>query len=212
VNCDPIARWYRWLEYLGFGGALERRRCAFLAEVSNARRILALGDGDGRFLARLVERMNPETEIDYIDLSRRMLELARRRIEASGHAHPVTFLQADALAVALPSAEYDLIVTHFFLDCFNETEASKLVHRVSHATFPHARWLISEFRQPEGGWRSAWAWLWLRVLYLFFRVTTGLKTRRLINHHPLLMQAGFRLSRTETARCGSLVSELWARP
>jgi len=103
VNCDPIARWYRWLEYLGFGGALERRRCAFLAEVSNARRILALGDGDGRFLARLVERMNPETEIDYIDLSRRMLELARRRIEASGHAHPVTFLQADALAVALPS-------------------------------------------------------------------------------------------------------------
>ncbi len=51
VNCDRIARWYRWIEYAGFGRALERRREAFLDDVSDARRVLALGDGDGRALA-----------------------------------------------------------------------------------------------------------------------------------------------------------------
>lgn len=220
MNCDPIARGYRWLEYIGFGRELERRRNAFLGEISDARKILVLGEGDGRFLVRLVEETTherptkglPGVEIHYIDLSWRMLELARKRLEAAGHAGDgITFEQANALAVALPRAAYDLIVTHFFLDCFHEADAAKLVQNVADAALPHARWLISEFRQPGGGWRAVWAWLWLRVLYLFFRVTTGLRTSRLIDHHPLLTRAGFRLSRAETARFGLLVSELWAR-
>jgi len=43
MNWDSIARWYRWLEYLGFGRALEDRREAFLSDVADARRVLALG-------------------------------------------------------------------------------------------------------------------------------------------------------------------------
>src|ERR1019366_5450931 len=54
VNCDRIAGCYRWLEYAGFGRALEHRREAFLSEVAEARRVLVLGDGDGRALAALL--------------------------------------------------------------------------------------------------------------------------------------------------------------
>jgi ubiquinone/menaquinone biosynthesis C-methylase UbiE len=224
VNCDPIARWYRWLEYIGFGRELERRRIAFLGDISDARKVLVLGEGDGRFLVRLFEQTIqkpmkerpmsewPGVEIHYVDLSLRMLELARKRLEAAGHTgDAITFQQANALTILLPRAQYDLIVTHFFLDCFNEAEAAKLVQNISDAALPHARWLISEFRQSEVGWRAAWAWLWLRLLYLFFRVTTGLETTRLIDHHGLLLRTGFRLSRAETARFGLLVSELWVR-
>jgi ubiquinone/menaquinone biosynthesis C-methylase UbiE len=215
VNCDSIAGWYRRIEHIGFGSALERRRNAFLGEVCDARRILVLGEGDGRFLVRLLEQTLQEqtgVEVDYLDLSRRMLELARARLEAAGHGGgSVTFRQGDALIVPLPRAEYDLIVTHFFLDCFNEADAATLVQNIAEAARPHARWLISEFHQPEGGWRATWAWLWLRILYAFFRVTTGLQTSRLIDHHPLLLRSGFRLSRAETAHFGLLVSELWTR-
>jgi len=206
VNCDPIARWYRWLEYIGFGSELERRRYAFLPQVAGAGRALVLGDGDGRFLARLVEQ-DPGTAIDYLDLSGRMLELARSRTGGGR----VTYRQADALTVPLRGGEYDLIVTHFFLDCFNADDSARVVKRVSNSARSNAQWLISEFRQPESGWRAVWAGLWLRGLYLFFRLTTGLENRRLVDHHPLLARHGFHLKRKESALFGLLASELWVR-
>jgi ubiquinone/menaquinone biosynthesis C-methylase UbiE len=201
MNCDRIARAYRWLEYAGFGRALEQRRTAFLGEATVARRILALGDGDGRALAALVHA-NPDAKIDYVDLSERMLQLARQRAGADR----VTYYQADALTLPLPEAEYDLIVTHFFLDCLEGAGTRDLVARVAQAAQPHARWLVSEFRDS-----SHWARLLVRFLYLFFRLTTGLKTRRLVDYHPYFERNGFRLARIESAWGGLLASELWTR-
>jgi SAM-dependent methyltransferase len=201
LNCDPIARWYRWLEYLGFGRALERRRNAFLSDVAGARRALVLGEGDGRFLARLAGEMfrHPEATIDYVDLSPRMLELARSR--AGDQVH---YILGDARTIPLQPLEYDLIVTHFFLDCFNEQDAEVLIERIAAAAKPNACWLISEFHVAN--W---WSRLLVAALYLFFRITTGLKTQRLIDHRPLLRQHGFTLEKKESARAGLLISELW---
>ena len=197
MNCDHIARWYRWIEYAGFGRALERRREAFLGDVADARRVLALGDGDGRALAALVAAA-PQACIDYIDVSARMLELARKR---AGTEH-VTYRNEDARSAPLPTAEYDLIATHFFLDCFDDADLELLVARIACAASPQARWVISEFR--GNGWL-------VRALYLFFRAATGLRTRLLVDHHPLLMRDGFRLVRQEEVWRGLLGSELWVR-
>jgi SAM-dependent methyltransferase len=212
VNCDIIARWYRWLEYIGFGGALERRRYAFLTDVADAKRVLVLGEGDGRFLAKFVApRKTPSKHgentvstpclsVDYVDLSANMLELARSRAGTDC----VTYHQADALTIPLPAAHYDLVVTHFFLDCLDENDAAALVAKIGASVRPNARWLISEFREP-----AMWARVIVGGLYFFFRITTGLRTRRLIGHHPLLTRAGFVLVREETGRFGLLASELW---
>ncbi len=190
---------------MAFGAELERRRCAFLHDVADARRILVLGEGDGRFLVKLVEQ-NQSASIDYIDLSGRMLELARARAGDS-----VTYHLADARTIRLPEATYDLIVTHFFLDCFDQSDAESLVPRLAQAAKPNARWLISEFRQPAHGLQAVWARAWLRTLYTFFRITTGLETSRLIDHHPLLERAGFHVVRQQSARFALLASELWVR-
>lgn len=195
MNCDGIARWYRWIEYAGFGRALERRRQAFLSDVSDVRRVLALGDGDGRALAALLAAA-PDVCVDYIDVSARMLELARTR---AGGEH-VNYRCEDARTARLAEVEYDLIVTHFFLDCFDETDLEPLIVRLASAATPRARWLISEFR--GNGWL-------VRGLYVFFRITTGLRTRRLVDHHPLLKRHGFRMVSHEDSWRGLLTSELW---
>lgn len=197
MDCDRISRWYRWFEYAGFGPALERRREAFLPEVADARRVLALGDGDGRALAALLAAA-PIAGVDYIDVSARMLELARAR----AGTERVSYRHDDARTAPLPAAEYDLLVTHFFLDCFDEADLEPLLARLADASTPQARWLISEFR--GNGWL-------VRSLYFFFGITTGLRTRRLVDHHPLLESRGFRLMRYEIAWRGLLASELWVR-
>jgi ubiquinone/menaquinone biosynthesis C-methylase UbiE len=201
MNCDRIAALYRWLEYAAFGRALEQRRTAFLDEASGARRVLALGDGDGRALAALLAAV-PQARVDYVDASAKMLELARARAGADR----VHYRRADALVLQLGDSEYDLVITHFFLDCFNDAELNALVERTARSAAPSARWIVSEFRPA-----TIFARPLIAVMYAFFRGVTGLTTRRLADHHPHLMRHGFRLQRVEKTWAGMLASELWVR-
>ena len=201
MNCDWIAPHYWWIERLGMGRALERRRRWFLPRLMDARRALVLGDGDGRFLRELL-RHNPVVHADYVDLSARMLDLARHKAGAGR----VTFRRVDALAADFAAAEYDLIATHFFLDCFDQAELDTLVSKIAAAAAPGARWVVSEFRTP-----TVPARLLVSALYLFFRITTGLRTRRLVDHGPILRSHGFRLIDASQARGAFVVSELWER-
>ena len=201
MNCDLIAPHYWWIERLGMGGALERRRAWFLPEIGNARRALVLGDGDGRFLRELLRR-NSLVRADYVDLSKGMLALARQK---AGDDR-VDFRQGDALAMEFPQDEYDLIATHFFFDCFRPNELAMLIERVARAARPGAQWIVSEFRTPNVLARAL-----VSALYLFFGITTGLKTRKLADHRPILRSQGFRLTSASHSRGGLVVSELWER-
>jgi tRNA (cmo5U34)-methyltransferase len=191
LNCDPIAHWYRWLEYAAFGGALRRRREAFLFELGNPKSVLVLGDGDGRFL-HLFTALYPEARVDAVDVSVRMTELAQAR------APSVAFHLADARKFAFDK-EYDLAVSHFFFDCFEASELQALLSRIR-----ANRWLVSEFR------RTRWSWPIVRGLYFFFRLTTGLRVTSLPNHRTMLEKLGYRIEKEQSAAGGLLASELWA--
>ena len=209
MNCDPLARWYRWLEYAGFGRALEQTRFALLATTITARRVLVLGDGDGRFLTAFL-KANPQAEVDCVDSSAKMLALAQQRVEGKD-ARRVRFHHADAAGWQPPAVSYDLIVTHFFLDCFTDGELHPLVTRLAAFTAPGARWIVSEFRQPPDGLAAWHAFLWITGLYAFFRLATGLRARRLPNHASALAASGFRLERETVTRFGLLTSQAWRR-
>jgi ubiquinone/menaquinone biosynthesis C-methylase UbiE len=205
MNCDRIAPWYRLLEYGAFGRKLEQSRFAFLTESKGAKHALMLGEGDGRFLQGFL-RLNRQATVDYVDSSAEMLSLAKGR--AAGDQDRVKFHHANALVWTPPRDDYDLIVTHFFLDCFPAQEIAELIHRIaSHA--PRAEWIISDFHQPGSGFAATRAAAWLRLLYLFFRIATGLRTRSLADHRSAMQENGFRLERAITADAGLLVSELW---
>jgi SAM-dependent methyltransferase len=201
MNCDLIAPHYWWIERLGMGRALERRRQWFLPRLRSVRRALVLGDGDGRFLKELL-RDNSVVRADYVDLSRRMLELARHK---AGQER-VAYQHADARTLEFQQGEYDLIATHFFFDCFDAEDLHLLIGRVSAAAKPGAHWVVSEFRTSTMPAR-----LFVSALYLFFRWTTGLKTRQLVDYRPILQAHGFGLKSASESRGGLVVSELWGR-
>lgn len=226
MNCDRLARPYRWLEYGAFGFALERRRNAFLPVAKDACRVLLLGDGDGRFAARLLASCDRTTLIELVcvDSSAAMLELARRRLHSAVRSpSPILELvhtdarrwlcERQARIADGSAAPFDLVVTHFFLDCFSAAELPTLVQSIAGVATPGAHWLVSEFRQPPAGagWRAWHAAAWLRLLYHFFRLTTGLTVSRLPDHRSAFAANGFRLISEQTARAGLLISESWRR-
>jgi SAM-dependent methyltransferase len=210
-NFDALAPAYQALERLTFGGLLHWCRTAHLDRLSECRRALILGDGDGRFLAELL-RANPEVEVDSLDISPGMVALARKRTAAiPGAAGRVRFVVADARTDPLPANGYDLVVTNFFLDCFRPKELAAVVRRVTDACAPAALWVDGDFRVPSAGWQRPAAKVALAVMYGFFSLATRLPARRLIDPAPLLAAAGFTLTEEVSRLRGFLSARLWVR-
>jgi SAM-dependent methyltransferase len=204
---DSIARPYRWLEYLTLGRALERCRFHFLPLLREQQRALVLGDGDGRFLAELLTR-NPQLHADAVDTSAVMLQLLRERCDATPNGSSrLNIHHTSALNFPIEGA-YDLVVTHFFLDCLTQSELETLIARIAPALTPGALWLISDFRIP-GGPMHLPAWIVVRGLYLAFRVLTGLRTTRLPDHAAPLNGSGLTRIVQQHQMAGVLTTELW---
>jgi ubiquinone/menaquinone biosynthesis C-methylase UbiE len=210
MNCDGIAPYYQTLERLSFGGWLAHTRCAFLAEASTARHALLCGDGDGRYLARLL-RANPRVEVDYVELSEKMVDLARRRVVALGleALARVRFIVCDARNFTGRSGGYDLIVTHFFLDCFSDAELELLVPQLMQYGKPGAKWIVSEFREAESGLARWWTRGIVSALYGGFRLFTDLRLTRLPAYELALTRAGGHRCAQERFLGGLLQASLW---
>lgn len=201
---DRIARPYRFLEYLTLGSLLKRCRNRHLPQLLNQRRALVLGDGDGRFLSALLQ-CNPLLQADAVDASPAMLRLLEDRCAS---AKPrLRIFHSDAVAF-VPDRTYDLVVTHFFLDCLTQDELETLIDRVVPALSPRALWLVSDFRIPEGPIKLP-ARVLIRGLYLAFRVLTGLRVTHLPDYESPLVEAGFDRVAQRRSFAAILSTELW---
>jgi SAM-dependent methyltransferase len=207
MNADPIASSYRWLEYAAFGGTLEKARFDFLAQAAGARRVLILGEGDGRFLTRLLQ-CNRRASVAVVESSGRMIELAQRRLPPD-ELPRVEFHQMDAVGGALPAGPFDLVVAHFFLDILNRRQVEALLLAVRARLCPGAIWLVSEFQEPAGGVRRLHARLWLGAMYRFFYWTTGLRPAKLPPYRDLLIACGFHEIEHRERRFGLIRSQVW---
>ncbi|MGB9418321.1 MAG: class I SAM-dependent methyltransferase [Acidobacteriaceae bacterium] len=171
---------------------------------------LVYGDGDGRFLAEMVRRV-PEIRATALDASSKMLLRLAQRLPSKAQ---VRLVHGDALACApaeFPDGPFDLIVSHFFLDCFNEAEIASLVARVNAAAAKTAHWVVSDFAIPRRQPARLVGALIVRGLYIAFGLLTGLKTRRLPDHVRVMRESGWMLEDRRELLGGLLMSECWRR-
>ena len=205
---NRIARIYKWMEWLSFGPLLGRCRRAFLHQMASRHHALVIGDGDGRFTASLLHT-NPIVQIEAVDASQAMLhELLHR---AGPHKARVRTHIADARQWQPPAhARYDLVATHFFLDCLTSGEITTLAKSIRPALKPNALWVISEFGLPDGRFGRLFARTLIAFLYQAFALLTGLKVRRLPDYGAALRESGWKLLDRRRFFRGLLISEVWA--
>jgi SAM-dependent methyltransferase len=208
---DRLARWYRVLEFVAFGGDLERARFAFLDRLSDRRDILILGEGDGRCAARLLA-LAPGARITCVDSSRGMIERAEARTKEAGGGERVSFRCADVRGYSPEPGKYDAVVTLFLLDCFSAHDVASIVTRVGAALQPGAPWIFSDFTLPAGGIARVRARAWLALLYAFFRWETALAVSSLPRSEAILEEAGWRRTETRELQWGLVRSSVYRRP
>jgi ubiquinone/menaquinone biosynthesis C-methylase UbiE len=133
--------------------------------------------------------------------------LARQKLDESR----VHFVNADFLTWPAPAGSFDLISTHFFLDCFNAEQLPEVIAKLAAAVTPDAVWLLSDFQIPAARWQRWRAQVIITALYQFFRLATQLSARELISPHQWMEQAGFALCQSQSFSFGLTHSDMWKK-
>jgi len=211
VSFDRLAPVYRLMEGVLAGEKLQRCRIAHLAQLKSVRKALLLGEGHGRFLVPLL-LANPTVQVTCVDASAGMLEESRKAVLRSGlEVSRVRFIHANALTWQAEEQGFDLISTHFFLDCFTAEQLEVLLPKLAALANTDAAWVVSDFCAPEQGMARLRAKLILWTMYRFFRVVTRLPASHLVDYTERLQRLGFRLESREVFEWGLLRADLWRR-
>ena len=126
----------------------------------------------------------------------------------------VTGIAAAFLALAFLLSHIPLQSIHLYLilgglvDCLSQQDLDTLVSHVAPSLAPGGLWLFSDFSVPPGFFAIP-ARIFIRGLYLAFRIITGLRTTVLPDHAALLTRAGLSQIAGHHRLGGLLTTELW---
>ena len=201
---DKLAPWYHFLETISFGNQLQQCRISQLAELNAVKNVLILGDGNGRFLESLLKSTN-NSEIESLDISRNMIELANTRITSLPNSSKVIFIHSDVFDWDFPKFKYDLVVTNFFLDCFTYPELTNLIEKVSLSLKPEGKLIYGDFNVPNSFCKKTLTSLLLFGMYLFFRIFTRISANSLQDPTSLLIKNKFILKNEKYYLCSFIV-------
>ncbi len=125
ASYDRISRWYDLLE----GGWETRARELGLEKlaVGAGETALEIGFGPGHSLVTLAQAVGPSGHVNAIDLSPKMSELARRRVQEAGLADRVEFKSGDAAQLPFASASCDAVFMSFVLELFDTPEIPQVL-------------------------------------------------------------------------------------
>lgn len=91
---------------------LWRRRAVKMVAESKPYRILDVATGTGDLAINLAHNTSAD-EVVGLDLSEKMLEVGRQKVETAGLTHCVTFIQGDCLALPFPDESFDCITVAY---------------------------------------------------------------------------------------------------
>jgi ubiquinone/menaquinone biosynthesis C-methylase UbiE len=180
-NYNHIAWAYDGLARVVYGRKLARAKQAFLEEIPTQAKILVIGGGTGEIIDHL-QKMSSYGEIDFIETSKHMIRRAEKRDRSKLE---VNFYQQPILE--FEKTGYDCILVNFFFDQFSLPEAQHILRHVKAKLNRDGVLIFSDFIATSNYWDR----LITRVMYLFFKITTGISAGALLSHDVLFSSAGF---------------------
>ena len=207
-NFDLVANFYPLLEQLVFGSTLNQARGFFAGEIGAGKEVLLIGEGNGRFQCEMMRQTSSVSSFTVIDSSARMLAAARRRIAPLTSNRHLEWIGADFLKWRAPTAFYDRVVTHFFLDLFKPDRICQIVEKISQITTEDGLWVNVDFT-PEV--RSLHQRMLMWAQYRFFRGSAGIEASRLFDARPWIRQGGWKIREERSLKSGWISGYLMSR-
>lgn len=174
---DKLAPVYDWLAVFFVGKQIQQAQLKWLSYLSDRKKLLILGGGTGWMLPAVFQ-INPNLVIHYVDASAKMIAQA----QANAQGSLIQFIQGTETDI--PDKDYDAVLTHFYLDLFSDDQLPDLIAKIKMKLANNALWLVTDFETHTTLQRVK-----IRLMYLFFRMMTGLKTQALPKWYNTLTNA-----------------------
>lgn len=171
-----------------FFGALHRSQTFFLSRLQKSDNVLVVGGGTGRFLVDLL-KVGESLKVTYVDISPGMILKAKKKVNKLGKSEHVEFICGGLESI--PNGKYDLICTHYFLDCFEEGELFGVIQQFKSLLSKDGLWHFTDFYLDDSS--SMFRKSFVSFLYFFFRSFCGLKVKKLANFKELFSKNGLQL-------------------
>lgn len=173
---------------------INKSQLAFLSHLSTQDTALILGGGTGYFLQKVLEQ-NQEIHITYVDVSAKMIELAKKRIEMNRAEDLIRVSFICKSAEDFEWTTYDFIICNYFLDLFDDTFVKVLAEKFKKHLNPQGLLYVTDFHIPKANGFLKWCTkMGLKVLYAFFRWAANLSTNQLPEMERILKEQGFFVS------------------
>lgn len=195
MQFDVIAPLYAHLSRFVFGKAMFYSKTAFFHTIPDDAHILLVGGGSGESLQQLLQD-KPNTSIDFVDSSKKMISLAQNRVEFS---KKVNFYHCNI--DKFNHSTYDVIITEFFFDLFQQREVAYLVSKIAPMLNPTGIWIDTDFRISKA-WHHQ---ILMQIMYFFFRITAGVKNTKLVDMNTAFKRGGL----TITLKSGGTFFTSW---
>jgi len=184
ANYDHIAGIYDFLSRIIFGRHIVQAQVCFLRYIPADSRVLIVGGGTGWILDKLSDEHPQGLEIDYVESSAQMIALSQRR---NFKENTVNFIHLPIEDFSIDK-QYDVIITPFLFDNFPSAKLESVFAKLDPALKTNGLWLYTDFVCDKNK-SPLWQKLLLRVMYLFFRITSNIEARELISMEKYFAQS-----------------------
>jgi tRNA (cmo5U34)-methyltransferase len=190
LNFNHIARYYNILSRLVFGNSIHKAQLQFLDRIPQDSTVLIIGGGSGKFLKEICGL--PKSRIKkilYVEYSAEMIRLSKEAIKDIPGSNLVEF-RLGTEADIKNEETFDVVITHCFLNLFEGSQLRSVMEKINSHLKPGGIWLFSDFRLGHHSFHKIWQALLIKIMYLFFRITTGLQNKELEKFDELFIEMG----------------------
>ena len=179
-NYDRVAGWYDRLSRMVFFKSQVNAQVDQLSHIPEKSKILIVGGGTGWILEELAKITLEGLDITFVEISRNMLELAKKRKYGLNR---VNFVHLP-IEEFVSQEEFDVVHTAFLFDNFSKERIAQVFSKLDHLLKPGGLWLFSDFDSAaaQGKW---WKKFMLNVMYLFFRIISDVEATQLVSTSSL---------------------------
>jgi ubiquinone/menaquinone biosynthesis C-methylase UbiE len=193
TNFNFVAPIYDCLVRLVFGKKLWEAQRAHLSIIKPNDHVLIIGGGTGRIL----DWLHKDCHITYVEPSSQMMKRAKKRRQA-------TFIQTDFASFS-SKERFDVIVCPFVLDVFPSEQLGPVIKKIKDLLKPDGHLVVTDFKETDV-WHHR---LLLRLMFVFFSITTNLKTQKLAPIQTQVLNASFDRIKSASFKNGLIFSDLY---
>ncbi len=190
-NYDSAAWFYDAFSKLIFGNAIKNIQTALLPHIPPNAKILVVGGGTGWILDEIHKVHSSGLEITYVEISSKMLNLAKKRRKADNVVHFVN----KPIENYKEATQYDIIFTAFLFDNFGPNKIESNFLLLHNYLKSGGLWLFADFHIGKTG-SQYWQKTMLKCMLTFFRILCNVEAKSLIWVVPTFDKNTYKLLNT----------------